>query len=285
MGSGKSDHKAKPTTKKPEYRPAARIDDILEKQRVNLAKTIKALSHAEEKRASRLDRTESRAAREVLEARFEMEREHDQKRVMVIKDDYESLKRSIAEGKLSESKVQQRYAQQMADRKLPSRLESNHNRFQGLESPTDIILFRANVNMFEKYDAKFRKRAEMERHFAAEEERYKLGLLRERRDVLKKLITVQQKEMKEMQNVPQSSARVSSARTASGRSSTTNFLLQTKMHSHTPAATRRPSSSASTASTATSASWASFGSSTGPQYGVAKNSSLKPNVPPLKLNR
>ena len=107
MKSTKSLNMDKTRPKKPEYKPAARTEDILEKQRVNLAKTIKALSHAEEKRASRLDRTESRAAREKLEARFDKERESDQKRVMVIKDDYESLKKSIAEGKLNESKVQQ----------------------------------------------------------------------------------------------------------------------------------------------------------------------------------
>ena len=121
------------------------------------------------------------SSQEKLEARFEKEREQDQKRIMVIKDDYESLKRSIVEGKLDENKVHQRFRRQMADRKLPCRLQTDHNRFQGLETPTDVILFRANVNMFEKYDAKFRKKAEMERHVAAEEEQYKLSLLRERR--------------------------------------------------------------------------------------------------------
>jgi hypothetical protein len=285
MKSTKALNMDKTRPKKPEYKPAARTEDILEKQRVNLAKTIKALSHAEEKRASRLDRTESRAAREKLEARFDKERESDQKRVMVIKDDFESLKKSIAEGKLNESKVQQRYAQQMADRKLPSRIESSHNRFLGLETPTDVILFKANVHMFEKYDSKFRQRAQMERHMAAEEEQFKLGLLRERRDVLKQLIHVQQKEMKEVHNMPQSSARVSSARSATNRSSTTNFLLQAKMHTPAPASARRPSSTASTASAASAASWASFGSSTGPKYGVAKNASLRPKVPTLNLKR
>lgn len=271
--------------KRPEYKPAKTTESILEKQRLNLAKTIKALSHAEEKRASRLDRTESRSAREKLEARFDKEREHDQKRIMVIKDDYESLKKSIVEGKLDENKVQQRYSKQMADRKLPSRLQTDHNRFQGLETPTDVILFRASVNMFEKYDAKFRERANMDRHLAAEEEQYKLGLLRERRDVLQKLISVQQKEMKEMQNAPPST-RVSSARPTSNRVTTAEFLLQTKMNTPAPATSRRrPSSSASTASSASNASWASFGSSAAPRYGVAKNSSLRPSVPKLNLNK
>ena len=131
--------KTKVGTRKPEYKPANSTESILEKQRLNLAKTIKALSHAEEKRASRLDRTESRVAREKLEARFEKEREQDQKRIMVIKDDYESLKRSIVEGKLDENKVHQRFRRQMADRKLPCRLQTDHNRFQGLETPTDVI--------------------------------------------------------------------------------------------------------------------------------------------------
>ena len=277
--------KTKVGTRKPEYKPANSTESILEKQRLNLAKTIKALSHAEEKRASRLDRTESRVAREKLEARFEKEREQDQKRIMVIKDDYESLKRSIVEGKLDENKVNQRFRRQMADRKLPCRLQTDHNRFQGLETPTDVILFRANVNMFEKYDAKFRKKAEMERHVAAEEEQCKLSLLRERRDVLKKLISVQQKEIKELQNAPPS-VRASSARPTSNRVTTTELLLRTRSNaSATSTSHQRPSSSSSTVSSASTASWASFGSSTGPRYGVARNSSLKPNIPKLNLNK
>ena len=44
---------------------------------------------------------------ERLEARFEKERENDQRRVMIIRDDYEKLKKSVKEGTFSEGKVQQ----------------------------------------------------------------------------------------------------------------------------------------------------------------------------------
>ena len=266
--------------KKPEYKPGKTPESILEKQRENLAKTIKALSHAEEKRASRLDRTDSRLAREALEARFDKEREHDQKRIMIIKDDYESLKKSVETGSFTPGKIQDRYRQQMGDRLLPKKLQSTHNRFQGLETPTDVILFKANVHMFEKYDEKYRQRADMTRYMQREEETFKLGLLKEKRDVLKQLIHVQQRDMQ-----APASTRVNSARSvSSNKSSSAHFMLSSRTNNG-GGGRGRPSSSASTASSASAASWASFAPSTNNRFGAAKNSSFKPSVPALKFKK
>ncbi len=265
--------------------PAKTVTGILNKQRDNLSKVIKHLSHMEEKRASRLDRTESRAERERLEARFAMERENDQRRVMTIRDDYEKLKKSVAEGTFSEGKVQQRYREQMIAKKLPRPIADYHNRFQGLETPADVILFKANVHMFEKYDAKYRERIEVARHLAGEEERYKLGLLNERKDVLKQLIDVRQREIREATVQPgQPSSRVSSARSALTPSA--HFLQMSQQNRNNAAPSRaRPSSSSSTVSAASTASWASFASksSTRPRYGAARESSIKPVVPRLAI--
>lgn len=269
--------------------PSKTVTGILEKQRNNLSKVIKHLSNLEEKRASRLDRTESRAERERLEARFDKERDNDQRKVMTLRDDYEKLKKSASEGTFSEGKVQQRYREQMMAKKLPRPIQEYHNRFQGLETPVDIILFKANMHMFEKYDSKYRERAEMARHLAAEEERYKLNLLNERKDVLKQLIDVRQREIRESSMLPvQPSARISSARSAPTPSAQLMLMAHQNRNNAAPGRPRpRPSSSFSTISSASSASWASFASksSARPRYGAARESSLKPVVPKLVIKK
>jgi len=264
--------------------PSKTVNGILEKQRENLAKVIKHLSNQEEKRASRLDRTESRAERERLEARFEKERAEDQKRVMTIRDDYEKLKKSAENGIFTEDKVQQRYAGQMIAKSLPRPITEHHNRFQGLETPIDVILFKANVHMFEKYDAKYRDRQEMAKHMAEEEERYKLSLLRERKDVLTQLIDVRKREIREA-GCGRNTGRASSARSSARPVLTPSAQFAQMAQGVSNVTSRpRPSSSASVASTASSASWASFASKSGtrPVYGAARNSSFKPVVPSLK---
>ena len=174
------------------------------------------------------------------------------------------------------------YQEQMIAKEASTAFKEHHNRFQGLETPVDVILFKANVQMFEKYDAKYRKRAEVAKHMAAEEEKYKLSLLNERRDVLKQLIDVRQREIRESSVQPmQYSARASSARSA------LTPIAQMTQQRRSNTARCRPSSSSSTISSASSASWASFASrsSVRPRYGAAKESSMKPIVPKLAIKK
>lgn len=280
--------------------PSTSVSEILGKQKTNLLSAVRECSRNEEKRSVKMERATTKSQQEKLEARFAMEREQDQHRLKMLKDDFDRLKKTVVDGDFNERKVQNRYRQLMWEAKLPSTITTDVNRFQGLETPGDFILHKACVNMFEKYDSKFRDKMERSRQAQINDAQGQLNLLYQKRDVLVQLAEVQKRsdvshivdsssgrfnqEFQTMKNrygcYPSSSSRYNNNALSTGRST----------------ARGRPNSARSTTSTASAASWASFrgnGNNFGDLKSRAQSSrassnrgtggGMKPRVPPLKL--
>jgi len=170
------------------------VEEVLAKQRKALVDTIKEARNAEEKRASRLERAKE-AERKRLESRFELEREQDQQRISRLASDFDVLKQATSRGEFNESVLSSRHAQIKENLRKAGggKAHEHYNRFVGLETPEDIIVHRKVCAMFDKHanDAA-RRRAPA---FNAYEHQKKLVLLHQKRDILKQLVTVQQREL------------------------------------------------------------------------------------------
>ena len=147
----------------------------------------------------KMERALTKAARDKLENRFDIEREADRKRITIIKDDLERLKTGTQEGSVTNKDLVNRFHQAVAESKL---FKGDHdiNRFHGLETPIDFILHKANVGMFDKHDQDFKRRVEANKpkfDIISETKRY--NLLQEKRDILRQVVQVQQREINEME--------------------------------------------------------------------------------------
>jgi hypothetical protein len=284
-------------SKKKVVPPSTSVSEILGKQKRNLLNVVHECSRNEEKRSVKMERATTKSQQEKLEARFAMEREHDQHRLKMLKDDFDRLKKTVVDGDFNERKVQNRYRKLMWEAKMPSTITTDVNRFQGLETPGDFILHKACVNMFEKYDSKFRDKMERSRQAQINDAQGQLNLLYQKRDVLLQLAEVQ-KRSDTSHTVNTSSGRFNKefhslkSRYGCYPSSNNNNALSTSRST----GRGRPNSARSTTSTSSAASWASFRGN-GNHFGDLKSRAqssrassnrgagggIKPRVPPLKL--
>ena len=282
--------------------PAKGTSIVLTKQYTSLRRAINECAKSEEKRAVKMERATSHSQREMLETRFDAEREMDRRRILVMKDDIERLKSKIVEGNVSNEDLRSRFKQQIADAKLPPKLELGHNRFQGLETPVDIILYKANLNMFERHDAEFRRKLDASKpKFDIVHEQKRCALLEQKRQVLHQVIHIQQREIAEMERVQHDAANhVQSGRTQVNniRNVTATFKHEwdTKQQqlqawrekqgkgSHSYQSRPHSSNSSVSSSRASTASMATFASSTVLNAKPACASSVVRLVPPLQLS-
>jgi hypothetical protein len=275
--------------------PSKAVDSVLSKQMENLRRTIDECARLEERRAMKMERAPTKDAREKLDTRFEMEREADRRRISVIKDDLTRLKTETQHGAVSNKDLTLRFHQALHEARLPKALEMGHNRFQGLETPVDFILHRANVGMFDKHDEDFRRRVEASKpKFDVVHETKKFHLLEEKRDILRQVVAVQQREIQEMER----RQRAATLSVPTGRAIVNNIkhATQTFMHeldtkqrkleewkqSKSGGGGGRPSSSASSVSSrASTASMATFASPSRQDHNRSKAS----RVPRLSIPR
>ena len=273
------------TTKKKKMVPPGRsTEEVLGKQRKNLARLVDEMSYMEETRAVKVEKAPDAAARAKLEKRFSAERDADQRRINIVKDDFLKLQKNMKDGTVSENKIQQRRQQQIYDAKFPRKLDHEYNRFQGLETPVDFILHKATQGMFDKHADKFKKNLIRDQPaFDTPQEVKKLNLLNEKASVLRQVIAVQQREVTQaVHYIQENRAQISSYSLGSGKGihqNDHNHKLHLGQLSQLKGGVGGGMSSAR--SNVSSASWASFASARAHGPTGHRNPS---NVPKLMLN-
>ncbi len=205
--------------------PAKATNVILSKQYENLRKAVNECAKSEEKRAVKMERATSKSERDKLEARFDNEREIDRKRIVMIKEDVEGLKSSVLQGTVNIHDLKSRQSQQLEEAKLPPRLANDHNRFQGLETPIDFILHKANLGMFDRHDIEFAERQKrLQPKFDIVQETKRCQLLEQKKQILTQVIQVQQREINELER----NAREAANQKQTARARVDNIRINTE---------------------------------------------------------
>lgn len=200
----------------------------------------------------RFERAQTAAERAMLEKRFAMERDQDQVKLQRITKDYDLVRQAVARGDLPPALVEAR--KELGKKPILGKLDLEHSRFVGDGTTADVVQFESGIKMFERTDRKFQLKQQPK--FDPFPVQKNTQLLKQKRDILRQLISVQTKEMQ---------ARVAEGATFAPASSR---------------AWKDTSSVFSDATTSSRASWATFSSARGGP-GPAKRPAV---VPRLKLN-
>lgn len=181
------------TTSTSTFRPL----HILSKQRNCLLEAIEEARSAEEKRLDRLDYVKSKKEENILQKRFEIERNKDKTRLDYLLQDYSVLKKAIISGDYEKQVTLQKELSQSItippnqQLSLDSKGVPLKNRFAGLDDPIAIINWKQTIAKFDRVDRKFQNRGNK---FNEHEEKKKLQLLYEKHGILKQLINIQRNE-------------------------------------------------------------------------------------------
>eukprot|EP01033_Poteriospumella_lacustris_P002853 gene2854-2077_t len=164
-------------------------EETIRRQQEALITAIKELEKREVKRLNRLATCKSRSDHQALHDRFDRERQMEKEKVEQLMSDYfvveQQLKKSDVQSFLEERKT-------LKKTQLPSQRENidQPNRFEGIETHTDMIFHSDVVRKFEKHDKRFQARLNHVPYDPVKEER-KLRLLNQKRDLLQNLIKLQ----------------------------------------------------------------------------------------------
>ena len=239
--------------------PAENFAALLERHRQCVKQAANEMSQQEEKRAVRFERAQTAAERAMLEKRFAMERDQDQVKLQRITKDYDLVRQAVARGDLPSALVEAR--KELGKKPVLGKLDLEHNRFVGDGTTADVVQFESGIKMFERTDRKFQLKQQPK--FDPYPVQKNIQLLKQKKDILHQLISVQTKEMR--------------ARAAEGATAT-----------YAPASSRAwkdTSSVFSDATTSSRASWATFASSSSSSArGGLRPGRRPPAVPRLKLN-
>lgn len=165
---------------------------VVERQRVCLLEAVREAREAEEKRCDFLDNKLPRSVRAKYEERFNAERARDQEKIDRLVTDFKMIKKAVVNGEFAAARKERSMISNTVEGKYP---EARHNRFEGLETPVDIIFHKTIINMFDNYDKKFEARHAPKFNEYAEKKRLKL--LEDKRTLLNKLVSVQRNEIVE----------------------------------------------------------------------------------------
>lgn len=246
------------------HEPSSSLETLVERQKESLLRTLKECRVAEEKRSARFERASSASERTTLEARFEMERTLDQERVQRLTTDFNLVRRAVVQGDINEAVVETRKV--LATKKVLPKLEPDHNRFAGCDTQADLIKLEGAYRMFEKID----RQAALKRlpKFDPYPIQKNLALLRQKRDILQQLVSVQ--------------VRALNAQQLQGGGG----MMQSLPAAHRPMQRADTASVYSDAtSTSSKASWATFASSHTARGVASAGAPRRPlKVPPLQLS-
>ena len=107
--------------------------ELLELQKNNLIQSVRESFAVESKRLERLEKAATKEEKRLLERRFDEERQKDQQRIELLKQDFEIIQAKTTSGELQFQDKRSRLPSS------PSKVKISLERFSGLDTEVDIV--------------------------------------------------------------------------------------------------------------------------------------------------
>ena len=164
--------------------------NLVEQQKEAVKHTIKELAKNEKVRQKWLDTAKTNSRRVELETRYEIERERDKQKLAQMVGDFRIVMKYTEEGKMETLAKQRNESRPRVFNPIKT---MDTDRFVGMQTLSECLFHKKRIDLFDTMDRRAIARANA-KTFDYYDEKRKVNLLRDKRDILKEMVAIQSKE-------------------------------------------------------------------------------------------